>query len=626
MSKTITLCMIVRNEEKLLSRCLQSVKSKVNEIVIVDTGSTDATIEIARQYTNQIYHFKWIDDFSAARNESLKYANSEYILVLDADEYLNDDADLYLDLESSLDFYLLGIQNEMSFGRKFTHFAVRLFKNDERMRYENRLHEHLKITENSHEFKSGQGKTLIEHSGYTEETMMEKDKLKRNLPIMLKEVEENPTAYNLFNMAKTYLGIDKHDKAVQFFKRAYPLSNGKVFMPELLTKLAHSLGELKRFEEALLILQDAVHLFPNETEMKYTQGRLYLEAGYNRDAIECLHTCINLGDQGSVVTEGSGSYLAHFQLAELYEREGNLKESYRESLKVLQIKSNFVPGLKKYLEVALKANVSDEEVQQNVETLYSMQSIEDIQRMFNVLYGLRHPLLYHYLTKYNIEAQPHILSSAQIYSKNYNASRDSWNSLVSIEEESGRDILLLSVILKDGELFEKSQLNLSKKETQILKRIVLNQNINNIEIKTTSLENILIELSRQLIILQEFEFFQILAELIMKQNTKIKIRLCKVLSEYGYDEVAIDLLLKIFEEQSNTQDTIRLLGDLCYRNGYIDDAQLFYTKLLSIDPQYSSYERSYKLLENHNDPISAMNIKKEIAQRFPLANWSKKNS
>ena len=88
MKQTLSLCMIVKNEEKYLHDCLQSVCDIVDQIVIVDTGSEDKTIEIAKEFGAEIHHFDWVDDFSAARNESIKQATSEWILWLDADERL----------------------------------------------------------------------------------------------------------------------------------------------------------------------------------------------------------------------------------------------------------------------------------------------------------------------------------------------------------------------------------------------------------------------------------------------------------------------------------------------------------------------------------------------------------
>ena len=94
MSQTISLCMITKNEETFLEQCLTHVKDIVNEIIIVDTGSTDKTKEIAKDFCKKFaiegkfFDYKWVDDFSAARNEGLRHATKDWILVLDADEVI----------------------------------------------------------------------------------------------------------------------------------------------------------------------------------------------------------------------------------------------------------------------------------------------------------------------------------------------------------------------------------------------------------------------------------------------------------------------------------------------------------------------------------------------------------
>ncbi len=88
---TISLCMIVKNEEKVLARCLESVKDIVDEIIIVDTGSTDKTKEIAYRYTQNVYDFEWIHDFSAARNYSFSKATKDYQMWLDADDIITEE-------------------------------------------------------------------------------------------------------------------------------------------------------------------------------------------------------------------------------------------------------------------------------------------------------------------------------------------------------------------------------------------------------------------------------------------------------------------------------------------------------------------------------------------------------
>ncbi len=100
---SISLCMILKNEEDVIARCLDCVKDIVDEIIIVDTGSTDKTKDIVKKYTDKIYDFEWIDDFAAARNFSFSKATKEYIFWIDADEVLfKEDQDKLLKLKESL--------------------------------------------------------------------------------------------------------------------------------------------------------------------------------------------------------------------------------------------------------------------------------------------------------------------------------------------------------------------------------------------------------------------------------------------------------------------------------------------------------------------------------------------
>ena len=101
---SVSLCMIVKNEEDVLERCLESAAGLADEIIIVDTGSTDRTQEIAARFTDQIFDFPWTDDFAAARNESFSHASMDYCMWLDADDVLlEEDQTSFLALKESLD-------------------------------------------------------------------------------------------------------------------------------------------------------------------------------------------------------------------------------------------------------------------------------------------------------------------------------------------------------------------------------------------------------------------------------------------------------------------------------------------------------------------------------------------
>lgn len=145
---TISLCMIVRNEEDVLARCLDSVRDAVDEIVIVDTGSTDGTKEVARRYTEKVYDFPWQDDFAQARNFSFSKAGMEYCMWLDADDVLLDpDREALLRLKAQLppevDVVMMRYHVAFDAGGRptFSYYRERLVRNSPDYRWRGAVHE-----------------------------------------------------------------------------------------------------------------------------------------------------------------------------------------------------------------------------------------------------------------------------------------------------------------------------------------------------------------------------------------------------------------------------------------------------------------------------------------------------
>lgn len=149
---TISLCMIVRNEEDVLGRCLDSVVDLVDEIVVVDTGSTDRTREIAREYTAHVYDFQWIDDFSAARNAAFSHASCDYCMWLDADDILTEqDRQEFFHLKQHLGpgVDVVMMRYHTGFDEQgnvtFSYYRERIVKNRAGMRWVGAVHEVIEI-------------------------------------------------------------------------------------------------------------------------------------------------------------------------------------------------------------------------------------------------------------------------------------------------------------------------------------------------------------------------------------------------------------------------------------------------------------------------------------------------
>jgi glycosyltransferase involved in cell wall biosynthesis len=242
----ISLCMIVKNEQKHLARCLESVQDLVNEMIIVDTGSTDKTVEIAKSYGAQIYHHEWANDFAKARNASIEKATNPWILQLDADEELiRSEIDWFYRSYPWPDFQgfritINNLANEDYEEVFIAHQLIRFFRNSPSTRYQNRIHE--VITFADPEPNIGVSAASILHKGYGDESASEKRK-NRNRELLLEELKQKPDDANtLAYVAQHYGSSGELDKAVEYAERAldadvrYPLRS--ISLRFIFTKLA----------------------------------------------------------------------------------------------------------------------------------------------------------------------------------------------------------------------------------------------------------------------------------------------------------------------------------------------------------------------------------------------------
>lgn len=261
----ISLCMIAKNEANCIERCLESVKPLVDEMIVVDTGSTDGTDEICRKLGAKVHSFEWVNDFSKARNYSLSLAQGSWILWLDADEEIEKDVDVdalrTLVASSDYDMYTFSLNNY--YGNKVDgdhviHIAhPRLFRNGIGFQFQGSIHETLNINEilpqEKDQTRIGHAPIVIWHYGYLDEYVNVKQKSKRNVS-MLKEAladnEEDPWLH--YHLASEYYRLQHYKKSFQHANQSivlFILAN--LTPPSFLYKLKYSvLLSLGSFEGA----------------------------------------------------------------------------------------------------------------------------------------------------------------------------------------------------------------------------------------------------------------------------------------------------------------------------------------------------------------------------------------
>ena len=211
---SISLCMIVKNEEKHLERCLTSVRDVVDEIVIVDTGSDDKTLEIADSFNANIHHFKWNNDFSSARNFALSKCQSDWILYLDADEELNSNSvnELITIINGKLAAVNCVVKSLTSNDAKFGVMKYpRLFPNDPRIKFEGKVHEQIQTSLNNNNIPLVDSGIEIIHYGYILDEDSANKKLERNLALLQSNKKNNP--YDKLKLAQTLHSLKRYDEA-----------------------------------------------------------------------------------------------------------------------------------------------------------------------------------------------------------------------------------------------------------------------------------------------------------------------------------------------------------------------------------------------------------------------------
>ncbi|MCL2628962.1 MAG: glycosyltransferase [Oscillospiraceae bacterium] len=307
-------CMIVKNEEKNIEKALSWAKPIAFEQIVVDTGSTDRTVEIAEKLGAKVYHFEWINDFSAAKNFAIEQATGNWIAFLDADEYFSTvDA-------KKLIIFLKRIQNDPVMRENYLAlncalvnvddngkpFSIldqeRVFRNLPSVRYTKPIHENLEISiDNIVQVDE----ISIIHTGYSSSALTETDKAKRNAQMLRAELKKKPDDLNLMSYLADSLKISSDEADIA---EAEALFNDVLKGPNVITDLKKKaylyfinkyLGITTKLTDCEELCKKALEEMPNDIDIEYYLAVLYNKKGMSKEALELLKKCeINLMKAG----------------------------------------------------------------------------------------------------------------------------------------------------------------------------------------------------------------------------------------------------------------------------------------------------------------------------------------
>lgn len=330
--------MIVKNEERFLEQCLRSVQGIVDEINVVDTGSTDRTVEIAKSFGANVSSCEWRNDFGWARNKSLEMATKRWIFQLDADEELLPESREALDRLKTAPAHLEGVwvrcinaTDRYRGGGNMSHAILRIFPNNPRIRLKGAIHEFPSIDNSPLSMAGVASPIKIIHHGYLSDVVKDRDKYARNLSIIEEDTKREPEeAFHWYNLGMTcHLGGD-NERAVPALERMWELclKNGmRAFSANGLQTLCDIYAEhLGQPEKGLPFALECIKRAPNYANGHFSAGKAYFLMKRYDEAREMYQKAIEDGahvDRQFVVDDEVPVWKAHCEIGSTYAEQGD---------------------------------------------------------------------------------------------------------------------------------------------------------------------------------------------------------------------------------------------------------------------------------------------------------------
>jgi tetratricopeptide (TPR) repeat protein len=327
----LSVCFIVRDNERVIQACLDSVRRWANELVVVDTGSEDSTPDIAERNGASVFSFPWIDDFSAARNESLRHARGEWLFWMDSDDTLPAECGRRLrelaDGEHEPDTlgYVMQVHCPGPSGEEGDVTVVdhvKMFRNHPEIRFEGRIHEQVLPSIRRLGGKVEWTDIYVVHSGADQSPAGRRRKYERDLRILALELAERPDcSFHLFNLGMTYADMGDFAQAEQHLRRCIEVGDpGESHIRKAFALLINALAMVEKHGEAWHQCALGRQLFPHDVELRFREALLHHHFGRLIEAERCYRSTIDEPDERhfTSVDAGIGGYKARHNLAVVY--------------------------------------------------------------------------------------------------------------------------------------------------------------------------------------------------------------------------------------------------------------------------------------------------------------------
>ncbi len=345
----LSICMIVKNEEKNLVKCLSSLeeirKEISSELIVVDTGSSDKTVEIAKRYTDLVYQHEWNNNFADMRNISIGYATGEWILVFDADEMIDQPIGILetfknrelLELNNTLLLQVRDFTKSSDESMFFEYISAKFFKNDGEFHFEGSIHNQAMMKEPFYCVPE----TILKHYGYDcDDHNLIVRKVERTSTMLIKELENSPEdVYYLFQLASTYRMGKQYELAYPYIEKAFKLVEKEGFKEIYLYVIKQyilALKDLALDKKVELLRETLIEYINEDLDLSFYFADTMYKLKYYNLAVEhykrylCLLEVYQRGENRKIdlsdsIQTSHLKELVYFSLAELYYEMGEYK-------------------------------------------------------------------------------------------------------------------------------------------------------------------------------------------------------------------------------------------------------------------------------------------------------------
>lgn len=358
--QTLSLCMIVKDEEEMLPKCLGAVADFVDELIVVDTGSTDRTVEIAKSFGATVLDHKWSGDFSEARNVGFDAATCDWKMFLDADEVLVEGEGPKLrellghTWREAIYLVETNYTGDIEHGTSVDHNALRIFRNRPEYRFKDRIHEQIAYALPSIPERFETSTVRIDHYGYLGVVREERDKSRRNIELLEQQIAEGHSSpFVEFNLGSEYLAINEPAAALAHLELAWqklehdPDRARYPFFPSLASRYVRTLRHCGRYEDVQEIGELGLKLLPGFADIVLEQADA-LQAAGEYDAAEARYRdALQMGDAPTAYSgsRGAGSFMARQALATLLIGQQRHEEAAAELRECLRERPNYLAAL-----------------------------------------------------------------------------------------------------------------------------------------------------------------------------------------------------------------------------------------------------------------------------------------